>query len=98
MANTPQIQGPQVQLPDVSSSAKGQAKKTAQDFEAVFIGEMTKTMFDTVPTDDRFGGGSAEKIYGGMLAEQLGKSIAQKGGIGIAPKVMNEIIKMQEGK
>lgn len=98
MADVPQIQGPQRQIPDVAGTRRGQAKQAAGQFEAVFVGEMTKIMLDSVPKDDRFGGGNAESIYSGMLAEQMGKSIAQKGGIGIAPKVMNEIIKMQGGQ
>lgn len=98
MAEPVQIQGPQQAISDVAATRRGQAKQAAQQFEAVFVGEMTKTMLDSVPTDDRFGGGNAESIYSGMLAEQMGKSIAQKGGLGLAPKVMNEIIKMQGGQ
>lgn len=90
------IAGPQISIPDAAAMKRREdAKRVASEFEAVFVGEMTKTMINTGPEDGLFQGGQAEQIYKGMLAEQLGKEIARMGGVGLAPKVMNEIIKMQ---
>ena len=71
-------------------------RKTAQDFEAVFIGQMLKPMFEGIRTDGVFGGGQAEKMYRGLMVEEYGKSIAKSGGVGIADAVMREMIKQQE--
>lgn len=68
---------------------------TAQEFESVFIGAMTKIMMETVETDNGFSGGHGEEMFRGVLAEELGKEIARRGGIGLAPVVMDQIIRMQ---
>lgn len=78
-----------------SPTIRQKAQETAQEFEAVFLGQMTKTMMESTQVDDQFGGGHAEEMYRGMMAEQLGNSIAKAGGVGIAPSVMTQILKMQ---
>ena len=71
-------------------------REAAQDFEAVFLTQMIKPMFDTVPTNSMFGGGQAETIYRGLMVEEFGKSVAKNGGIGIADTVYRELLKLQE--
>ena len=75
---------------------KSALRAKAEDFEAVFLTQMIKPMFDTLPTDGPFGGGSSEGIYRGLLVEEFGKSISRNGGIGIADSVYRELLKMQE--
>lgn len=71
-------------------------KETAQDFEAVFLSQMLAPMFEGLETEGYFGGGQAEGMYRSLLVDEIGKSVAQRGGIGIAETVANEMIKMQE--
>jgi len=71
-------------------------REAAQDFEAVFISQMIKPMFETLPTDTMFGGGQAETIYRGLMVEEYGKAVAKGGGIGIADSVYRELLKLQE--
>lgn len=71
---------------------------TAREFEAVFIGQMTKIMMETAPSDGPFSGGHGEEMFRSVLAEQMGNAIAKRGGIGLAPAVLAQIIKMQGGK
>ena len=71
-------------------------REAAQDFEAVFLSQMIKPMFDTVPTNTMFGGGQAENIYRGLMVDEFGKSVAKAGGIGIADTVYRELLKLQE--
>lgn len=78
-------------------AATKKAKDSAQDFEAVFLGQITQLMLETVETDERFGGGHGEDMFKGVLAEKLGKQMARVGGIGLAPAVMDQIIKLQQG-
>lgn len=68
----------------------------AQDFEAVYISEMIKPMFNTVKTDPLFGGGKAEDTFKSLLMQQYGRKIAETGGIGLAQAVKAEMIRMQE--
>lgn len=69
----------------------------AQEFEAVFLSEMFKPMFDGIKVDETFGGGKGEEIFGDMLVSEYGKSMAAAGGIGIASFVREELIRQQEG-
>ncbi|MDB5671884.1 MAG: chemotactic signal-response protein [Alphaproteobacteria bacterium] len=86
---------PAPQVPAVKLSDKAQA--TARDFEAVFLGQMVKTMMGTSEAEGDFTGGSGEEMFRGVLAEKLGTEIAKRGGVGLAPKVIEQMIKMQEG-
>ncbi len=71
------------------------AKKTAQAFEAVLIGQVTKIMLEASASDGEFTGGHGEAMFRGVLAEQLGTEIARAGGIGLAPAVMHQILQLQ---
>ena len=72
--------------------------RTAQEFEAVFLGQMTKLMLDGVQQDGEFSGGHGEEMFRGVLAEKLGTEMARRGGIGLAPAVLDQIIKLQQGQ
>lgn len=72
------------------------AAKAAEDFEAMFLGEMLQPMFSTVEVNETFGGGSAEEMWRGLMVEEMSKQIARQGGLGIAPMVKAQILKMQE--
>lgn len=72
------------------------AMRAAKEFEAVLLSQFTSIMFSGVESDGPFGGGPAEDIYKGLLAEEYGKVLASSGGIGLADAVYREIIKSQE--
>ena len=73
-----------------------QTRKVAMDFEAVFISQMLQPMFQNLGAKAPFGGGHGEDVWRSMQVQQYGKAIAEAGGIGIADKVMREMIQMQE--
>jgi peptidoglycan hydrolase FlgJ len=58
-------------------------KKACKDFEAIFIHKMIKNMRATVPKSTLLGGGSEQEIYLSMFDEELSKSLAAKGGVGL---------------
>lgn len=80
-------------LSDMGNDA---AREAAEQFEAVFLSQMLAPMFETVPTDGFMGGGHAEKVYRGMMVEEMSKELAKQGGVGIADSVYREILKLQE--
>lgn len=69
---------------------------TAEEFEAVFIAEMMKPMFEGLKTEGMFGGGKAEEIFRGMILQEYGKMMAGTGALNMADSVKAEMIKMQE--
>ena len=73
-------------------------KKAAKDFEAVFVSEMMKPAFETVEVDKNFGGGQSEEMYKSLLVNEYGKKVAERGGIGLAPHIEKEMLKLQEVK
>lgn len=75
-----------------------QAAKTAQEFEAFFLGQMLQPMFEGLQAETPFGGGHAEKIWRTMMVDEMGKAMAEAGGIGIADQVQREILRLQEAE
>jgi Rod binding domain-containing protein len=73
------------------------AKKAAEDFEAVFLTEMLGNMYEGLSTDGPFGGGQGENVMRTLLVDEYAKSMAARGGVGIADNVYRELIQIQEG-
>ena len=94
------VKPPKAPLTDKQRAA---VHKAAKDFEAVFLNEMIKPMFDGVNGDGQdkdpaLGGGSEQDIYQSMLVDKVSAGIANSGGIGIAKDVEKELLKLQEAK
>lgn len=70
--------------------------QTAEEFEAVFISEMMKPMFEGISTEAPFGGGKGEEVFRSFLLQEYGTMLAAKKSLGIADHVKAEIIKLQE--
>jgi len=76
-----------------------QAKKVAQDFEALFIGMMMKSMRSTVGKDTLTGGGHGEEVYRSMLDQAYAEaSVKRGGGMGIAKIIEKDIIRQESRK
>jgi len=74
-------------------------RKSAQEFEAMAIGQLLQPMFSTVDTSKgMFGGGKAEATWKPMMVDEMAKMLAKSGGIGIADSVMREMLRIQEGQ
>ena len=71
--------------------------ETAKNFEAVFLGQMTQMMLESAGKGE-FNGGAGEDMFRGVLAEKLGTEIANRGGVGLAPVVLDQILKLQQGR
>jgi Rod binding domain-containing protein len=88
----------QQSAPSLPKATKGKVDSASQDFESVFISQMLETAFDTVPTDGPMGGGLGENIFRSMMIQNIGKDMARQGGIGLAPNIRTELLRLQEGK
>ena len=58
-------------------------------FEAMVLQSFIQTMLPA-DTESVYGGGMAGEMWQSMLAEQLGTTIAKRGGIGIAERVLRD--------
>lgn len=73
-----------------------QIEAKARDFEAVYLAEMMKPLFESVDVDPLFGGGKSEEIFRGMMVQEYGKKIAETNSIGLADFVKGELIRIQQ--
>lgn len=79
------------------AATREQAKKTGQEFEAMFLTQMMQHMFEGTKSDGWFSGGQAEEMFRPMLLEQYGKLMSQHGnGIGISDAVARTLLRSQE--
>jgi Rod binding domain-containing protein len=87
----------QTQAAPLSSQQLAQARKAAQDFEAMAIGQFLAPMFNTVDmSNNLFGGGAGEQQWRPFLTDELARQIAKGGGIGIADTVLQQMLRTQE--
>jgi soluble lytic murein transglycosylase-like protein len=77
-----------VRFPNAATS-DAKKWKTAQDFEAIFIHQMLKSMRNTVPKDEEMSSG--RRIFTEMLDEQIANSASRTGGFGLAKMIYKEL-------
>ncbi len=66
-------------------------KKACKDFESFFINYMLKEMRKTVPKYDIIPETNAKKIFDSMFYEKISDRLADKGGIGIANMIYENV-------
>lgn len=71
-------------------------RETAEQFEASFLSQMLKPMFEGLKTDGMFGGGEAEGQWRSFMIDAMAKQTVKAGGIGLADQVVAQMIRMQE--
>ncbi|GBQ34607.1 chemotaxis protein [Gluconacetobacter azotocaptans] len=82
---------------DTGTSVVEKARKAAVEFEGMTIGELLQPMFDTADTSEgMFGGGAAEQQFRSLQVLEMGKQIANNGGIGLSDSIYRQMLAMQE--
>ncbi|MDD5286065.1 MAG: rod-binding protein [Desulfuromonadaceae bacterium] len=80
----------------VSDKQRLKAKKVSQDFEALMVGMMIKSMRATVGKDKLTGGGHGDEVYRSMLdQEYAAASVKRGGGLGLAKQIEKEIVRQE---
>ena len=90
---------PVARQPDAATLAQPGAAKmwqSAKDFEAMALGEFETVGADGGGAKGMFGGGAAEETWKPMLTREMAKTMAAKGGLGLAMPVFQQMLKMQE--
>jgi flagellar protein FlgJ len=83
----------------LTEKQRQQAKKVSQDFEAMFVGMMMKSMRATVGKDTLTGGGHGDEVYRSMLDQEYATaSVKRGGGLGIAKMIEKDIIRQESRK
>jgi Rod binding domain-containing protein len=101
---TPSVTGRFDAAPNLAMTHSVQAKKTAataktrenaQEFEAMFLNSMFQHMMTGMDGDGPFGGSKGIGVWRSFLTNEFAKSVARKGGIGLADQVYNSLIQQQ---
>jgi Rod binding domain-containing protein len=74
-------------------SEKLAIKKAAQDFEAVFLGILTKSMRESVQKSDLMGDSNAEGMYQSMLDTEYTKQMANQNFTGLAKSIEEQLLR-----
>ena len=78
------------------AGADPEARRAAQEFEAVFLTQVVEEMMSTVDIGS-FGRGEAEDMWRGILAQSVADEIAAQGRTGIAQSVEGTIAAYRGG-
>ena len=73
----------------------GKLEKACDDFEALFVKYMMQQMRKTIPKDGLFGQSQADKIYTGMLDDEVAKSVSRGRGLGLAKAMYEQMAALQ---
>ncbi|MEX0645660.1 MAG: rod-binding protein [Parvularculaceae bacterium] len=76
----------------------GRITRVAQEFEALVVKELLAPLFNSVKTPGLAGGGPSEEAFASLLQDEYAKSIAARGGFGIADQVKAALINMQSAR
>ena len=81
-----------VQKNESSSKDIESIKKSAKDFEAIFLELVLKSMRNTVEKSDLFDGGNGEDIFRQMLDSEYAKVMAEQGTTGISTSIEKQLL------
>jgi flagellar protein FlgJ len=78
----------------VPSGATPGLRRAAEEFEAVFVGQILRGLTEGLTDPGPLSGGGDP--YASMLQDEYARLISRTGGIGIADAVLREMLKAQE--
>lgn len=82
-----------------ATSQKDKLKKTAKDFETVFLEDAMNRLGENIGDAGPLGGGEGGGgVYRSMLMKEYAGEIVKSGGVGIADSVYRQMLKLQEAK
>ncbi|RXT56932.1 hypothetical protein B6S44_00305 [Bosea sp. Tri-44] len=85
-------------IADALSSQNSKAKKTAADFETVFLENFTQTMMSSSGTEGPLGeNGVGGDVWRSMLTQEYAKQMQRAGGVGLSDQIMRDLIQVQAG-
>lgn len=83
-------------IADALSAQNGKAKKTADDFETVFLENFTQTMMSSNGTEGPLGeNGTGGDVWRSMLTQEYAKQLQRAGGVGLSDQIMRDLIQVQ---
>jgi flagellar protein FlgJ len=83
-------------IADALSPSQSKAKKTADDFETMFLENFTQTVMSSNGTEGPLGeNGVGGDVWRSMLSQEYAKQIQRSGGVGLSDQIMRDLIQVQ---
>jgi peptidoglycan hydrolase FlgJ len=76
-------------------SRQASARRSAEEFEAVFLQTMMQEMMSGLGDEGPFGGGEAGGAWRSLLVQEYAGTMSRSGGIGIADSLYPDILALQ---
>ncbi|NLM39328.1 MAG: flagellar biosynthesis protein FlgJ [Firmicutes bacterium] len=73
------------------SSSKKALQEASEQFESLFLNILLSEMRKTVPDNELFGGGRAEKIFQSMLDQEIADNAARSQSLGLAKMIYEQM-------
>jgi peptidoglycan hydrolase FlgJ len=93
------LKGPQIEA-DTNDFQKEKLKKACEDFEAIMVTYLFKSMRETAlraePESDEFG--SSRGLYEGMMDETLANQLSHQEGMGLARILYHQLAPLLDGQ
>jgi peptidoglycan hydrolase FlgJ len=80
------------------SRNKDDLEKTCQDFESLFVSYMMQQMRQTIPEGGLINRSQGEKIYTGMLDNEIAKTVSNSQGMGLARIMYEQMAAIQDNE
>ena len=78
------------------NKAKAKAKKQADDFETMFLEQMTEKLFAGETGEGPLGeNGTGGGVYRSMLTQEYARSLQKAGGLGLSDQILRDLIQVQ---
>lgn len=79
-----------------NANAKAKAKKTADEFETVFLENFTQNIMGSSGTEGPLGeNGTGGEIWRSMLTQEYARQLQKAGGIGLSDQILRDLIQVQ---
>ncbi len=72
---------------------EGRLKKACTDFESLFINRIIESMRKAVPESGFLGGGPDKEVFQSLFDQELSRSIASAGGIGLGKMIYEQMMR-----
>ena len=82
-----------------AGSFQAKARAASQKFEGVLVNNLMQSMFSGLSGEGPMGvNGTGGDTWRSMLIEQMSGSVVKAGGLGVAPQVYRELLRVQESR
>ncbi len=73
------------------TTTEGRLKKACRDFESLMLQQMLSSMHKSIPDGGLFGESPGQEIYQSLRDEELAKTLADRGGLGLADALYRQM-------